>query len=75
MCNMINIELSEKELEVIILGLREREDRMFRDAEEYKKQDNKLAQIDCIQEWRIAQHLRERLRLRELVSDNQKQVR
>lgn len=59
--NMKSIEFSEKELEAIILGLKEREDRMFRDAELYKKQDNKLAQMDCIQEWRIAQHLRERL--------------
>lgn len=63
MCNMVNIELSEKELEVIILGLREREDRMFRDALEYSKQDNKPAQMDCIQEMHIAQHLKERLQI------------
>lgn len=60
---MVNIELSEKELEVIILGLREREDRMFRDALEYGKQDNKPAQLDCIQEMHIAQHLKERLQI------------
>lgn len=58
---MKSIEFSEKELEVVILGLKEREDRMFRDAEIYKNQGNKLAQMDCIEEWRIAQHLRERL--------------
>lgn len=58
---MKSIDFTEKELEVIILGLKEREDRMFRDAEEYKKQDNKLAQFDCIHEMHTAQHLRERL--------------
>ena len=58
---MKSIEFSEKELEVVILGLKEREDRLFRDAEIYKNQGNKLAQMDCIEEWRIAQHLRERL--------------
>jgi hypothetical protein len=58
---MVRFECSEKELETIILGLKEREDRMFRDAQEYKKQDNKAAQFDCIHEMHIAQHLRERL--------------
>ena len=58
---MKSIEFSEKELEVIILGLKEREDRMFRDAEIYKNQGNKLAQFDCIHEMHIAQHIRERL--------------
>lgn len=58
---MITIDFSQKELETLILGLKEREDRMFRDAEEYKKQDNKLAQFDCIHEMHTAQHLRERL--------------
>lgn len=58
---MKSIEFSEKELEAIISGLREREDRMFRDAEIYKNQGNKLAQMDCIQEMHIATHLRERL--------------
>lgn len=58
---MITIDLSNKELETIIAGLREREDRMFKDSQTYKNQDNKLAQMDCVQEWRIAQHLRERL--------------
>jgi hypothetical protein len=58
---MISVELSQKELEAVIAGLREREDRMFRDAEIYKKQDNKPAQFDCIHEMHTAQHLRERL--------------
>ena len=51
---MKSIEFTEKELEVIILGLKEREDRMFRDAELYKNQGNKLAQMDCLQEMHIA---------------------
>lgn len=58
---MKSIEFSEKELETIIAGLREREDRMFRDAEIYKNQSNKLAQFDCIHEMHIATRLRERL--------------
>ena len=58
---MKSIEFSEKELEAIILGLKEREDRMYKDSVLYRDQDNKLAQMDCIEEWRIAQHLRERL--------------
>lgn len=58
---MITIDFSNKELETLIAGLKEREDRMFRDAEIYKKQDNKPAQFDCIHEMHIAQHLRERL--------------
>ena len=58
---MITIDLSNKELETLIAGLREREDRMYKDSIQYRDQDNKLAQMDCIQEWRIAQHLRERL--------------
>jgi hypothetical protein len=34
---------------------------MFNQSLIYKNQGNKLAQMDCIEEWRIAQHLRERL--------------
>ena len=59
--NMKSIEFSEKELEVIILGLKEREDRMFRDAELYKNQGNKLAQMDCLDEMHIAEYTRRRL--------------
>lgn len=58
---MINIDLSEKELEAIIAGLRERENRMYSDSVQYRDQGNKLAQMDCIEEMHIAQHLRERL--------------
>lgn len=58
---MITIDFSNKELETLIQSLRERESIMFNQSLIYKNQDNKLAQMDCIQEWRIAQHLRERL--------------
>lgn len=58
---MITIDFSNKELETLIAGLREREDRMYSDSVQYRDQDNKLAQMDCIQEMHIAQHLRERL--------------
>jgi hypothetical protein len=58
---MVTIECSEKELDIIILSLRERENIMFNQSLIYKNQGNKLAQMDCIEEWRIAQHLRERL--------------
>lgn len=61
--DMKSIEFSEKELEVIILSLRERENIMFNQSLIYKNQDNKLAQMDCVEEWRIAQHLRERLQI------------
>ena len=58
---MSTIDFSNKELETLIQSLRERESIMFNQSLIYKNQDNKLAQMDCIQEWRIAQHLRERL--------------
>lgn len=58
---MFSVYLTERDLDTIIAGLREREDRMFRDAQEYKKQDNKPAQFDCIHEMHTAQHLKERL--------------
>jgi hypothetical protein len=58
---MITIDFSNKELETLIAGLRERETRMYNDSVQYRDQDNKLAQMDCIQEMHIAQHLRERL--------------
>ena len=61
MKNMHNIEVSDKELEVIIMALRGREDIMFNQSQIYKNQGNKLAQMDCIQEWHIAQDIRERL--------------
>ena len=58
---MIEINFSPKELEVLIAGLREREDRMYKDSVLYRDQGNKLAQMDCIEEMRIARDLRERL--------------
>lgn len=58
---MITIDFSNKELETIIAGLRERETRMYSDSVLYRDQGNKLAQMDCIEEMHIAQHLRERL--------------
>ena len=58
---MIEVSFSEKELETIIAGLRERETRMYSDSVQYRDQGNKLAQMDCIEEMHIAQHLRERL--------------
>lgn len=58
---MMTIEFSEKELEAIIFSLQEREDRMFRDSETYKNQENKAAQMDCLNEMHIARNLRRRL--------------
>lgn len=58
---MIEINFSQKELETLIQSLRERESIMYNQSLIYRNQDNKLAQMDCIEEWRIAQHLRERL--------------
>ena len=58
---MITIDFSNKELETIIAGLRERETRMYSDSVLYRDQGNKLAQMDCIEEMHIAQHLRKRL--------------
>ena len=37
---MITIDLSKKELETLIAGLREREDRMYKDSVLYRDQDN-----------------------------------
>jgi hypothetical protein len=58
---MKSIEFSEKELETLIQSLRERESIMYNQSLIYRNQGNKLAQMDCIEEMRIAQHLRERL--------------
>lgn len=60
---MITIDFSNKELETLIAGLRERETRMYNDSVQYRDQDNKLAQFDCIHEMHTAQHLRERLQI------------
>lgn len=58
---MITIDFSNKELETIIAGLWERENRMYSDSVLYRDQGNKLAQMDCIEEMHIAQYLRKRL--------------
>ena len=58
---MYSFYFSDAEIEVLSNSLREREDRMLRDAETYKKQGNKVAQMDCLNEWHATQHLRERL--------------
>ena len=58
---MVGIYFQKRELKVITDALRDREDRMFRDAQEYKKQDNKLAQFDCIHKMYEAKNARERL--------------
>lgn len=58
---MIDISLSKKELETITASLREREHRMYSDSVLYRDLDNKLAQMDCIEEMHIVQHLREKL--------------
>ena len=59
--NMRSIEVSDKELEVIIVGLIERENVMFKAAKAYRNMGDKESQFDCILEWKTAQHLRERL--------------
>lgn len=61
--NMITIEVSKKELEVIIAGLRERETRMYNDSVQYRDQGNKVAQMDCLDEMHIAEYTRRRLQL------------
>lgn len=53
--------LSKEELEIIGSALGERESRMLADAELYKKQGNREAQMDCINEWRKANKLHERV--------------
>ncbi len=58
---MIEINFSEKELETLIQSLRERESIMHNQSLIYRNQNNKPAQMDCIEEMRIARHLRERL--------------
>ena len=58
---MIEISFSQKELESVIAGLREREDRMYNDSLGYRGNNNKVAQLDCLNEMKIARTLRERL--------------
>lgn len=58
---MIEINFSKKELETLIQSLRERESIMYNQSLIYRNQDNKPAQMDCIEEMRNAKQLRERL--------------
>lgn len=55
------MNFTKEELQILKNALRDRENRMFKDAQAYRDQDNKLAQFDCIQEMRLAQHLSERI--------------
>ena len=58
---MITVNFSKNELEVIVAGLRERETRMYSDSVKYRDNGNKVAQLDCLNEMKIACTLRERL--------------
>ena len=58
---MIEISFSQKELESIIAGLRQREDAMYSDSIKYRDNNNKVAQLDCLNEMKMARTLRERL--------------
>ena len=56
------MEFSKEELEIISFSLIERQTRMMSDAEAYKKLGNPEAQMDCINEWRKANKLYEKVR-------------
>ena len=58
---MITVNFSKNELEAVIAGLREREDRMYKDSLAYRDDRNKVAQMDCLAEMKNARQLRERL--------------
>ena len=55
------IEVTTEELETMLAGLREREDVMFNEAQNYKNLGNKDAQYSCLDEWHKAKSLRERI--------------
>ena len=57
---MVTVNFSKNELEAIIAGLRQREDAMYSDSLRYRD-NNKVAQLDCLNEMKIARALRERL--------------
>ena len=59
---MITIDFSNKELETLIAGLKEREQRMYNDSLTYRDQGNRMAQLDCLGEMNVAHALRERLK-------------
>lgn len=58
---MITVNFSKNELEAVIAGLRQRENAMYSDSVKYRDNDNKVAQLDCLNEMKIARTLRERL--------------
>lgn len=58
---MITVNFSKNELEAVIAGLRQRENAMYSDSVKYRDNDNKVAQLDCLNEMKIACTLRERL--------------
>jgi len=59
--DMITVNFSKNELEAIIAGLQEREQRMYNDSLTYRDQGNRIAQLDCLGEMNVAHTLRERL--------------
>lgn len=58
---MITVNFSKNELEAVIAGLREREDKMYSYSLIYRDDGNKVAQSDCLTEMKNARQLRERL--------------
>lgn len=58
---MKSIEFSETELDTLTAALMTLESRMLDDADKYKANGNKMAQMDCIEQWRAAKNLRERI--------------
>lgn len=58
---MHSIELTNEQMETLIESLRGRENVMFNQSQIYKNTGNKEAQMDCINEWKKAKDLRERL--------------
>lgn len=58
---MITVNFSKNELEAIIASLRQRETWMYNNSVQYRDQDNKVAQMACLDEMKIARTLRERL--------------
>lgn len=58
---MITVNFSKNELEAVIAGLREREEKMYSYSLTYRDDGNKVAQMDCLAEMKNARQLRERL--------------
>ena len=60
-CNMALIEFSQDELDTLTAALITMETRMLEDADKYKANGNEEAKMDCIEQWRAAKNLRERI--------------